>query len=391
MRILIVTRERKDDLIYGLGRALTRISTGLRDRGHEVVYLSACDWNDTDHAGFDKIKKTISRFVKWMGLSTELIFPLAERFLQAERALRRSKEMDATHVWFQDPWLAAAFLLLSPRHIKSTHQPKWGITEHGLGSFTHAVGYDGINFNHRTLDWMLRFEKFALKHAQWVWTPSKAALEMLCSDLKTPSPPSNWGVLGYGAPEHQLPPRDTARAQLGWTEDTDYILAVGRISPVKRMNTLIEACANAQKNLSRPLKLVILGKGDTTTLIDRDRTPGFSCLFTFSEDISPYLSAADLYLSASKSESFGLANQESIGAGLPSILACGGATCEVAGRGAWIIDGSAESFTAAITSLLTDRDLLNFWKKQAIQQRQQWPTWNSIINECEQRLQIISS
>lgn len=390
MRILIVTREHKDDLVYGLGRALTRISTGLKDRKHEVIYLSACDWSQKDHTRFNKFKTKVSRLTKWLGLSSELIYPLAERLVQSERALRILKQSDVTHIWFQDPWLAAAFLFLSPHHMKSSCRPRWGITEHGLGSFTHAVGFDGINFNHRTLSWMLRLENFVLKRAQWVWTPSKTALEALCSDLKVLSPPNHWGVLGYGAPEHRLPPRDTARDQLGWTKDTDYIITIGRISPVKRTNILIEACANAQKNLNRPLKLVILGKGDASTLITPDKTSGFAPLFAFSEDVSPYLAAADLYLSASKSESFGLANQESIGAGLPSILACGGATCEVAGQGAWIIDGSVESFTSAICTLLKDRNMLKFWSRQAIQQRQKWPTWDSVIDACERRLQVIS-
>jgi glycosyltransferase involved in cell wall biosynthesis len=133
------------------------------------------------------------------------------------------------------------------------HRPSGGgVSEHGLGSFAQAVSFDGLELNARTLRLFTWLERRILRHAHWVFTPSNSAMSALCRDMGTATPPSNWHVLGYGAPPRPTQSRQAARASLGWADDTIYLLAIGRVSPVKRMHVLVEACALAQKICKHP-------------------------------------------------------------------------------------------------------------------------------------------
>lgn len=385
MNLLIVSREQIGDQFYGLGKVMRRISSGLSARGHQVSYCAATDWVESDHLRFERIKIRWSKIFSRLGLSSELVAPWAERLIQANIARNQARGFRATHLWFQDPWLAVAYdwkFLLGMRRNPSF---RWGLSEHGLGSFAQAVGLDGLMLNMRTLRLLTWLERRILKHAHWVFTPSKSAINALCRDLNMVTPASNWHVLGYGAPDRISQSRDAARAALGWADDTVNIVAIGRVSPVKRMHVLVEACALAQKNIDKNLRLFILGDGDLTLIHQVANATGFNPIVGFVDNVRTYLAAADVYLSASQAESFGLANQEAVAAGLPSIIACGGAACEVVGRGAWLVDGSVDSFATALTSLLDEPALYLYWKTCATEAF--WPSWESIINDCERQLQ----
>lgn len=361
------------------------ISTQLSARGHHVIYCSAADWAEPEHISFERTQARWRKIFIRLGLNCELLAPWVERLIQAAVARKYARDCSATHIWFQDPWLAAVFHWEFLFGINTNPPIRWGLSEHGLGSFVQAVGLDGLVMNTRTFRLFTWLERRVLKQAHWVFTPSKSALIALCRDFGRMTPAKKWHVLGYGAPNPITESRDTARASLGWTDDTVNIIAVGRISPVKRMCVLVEACALAQKNLDKKLRLFILGDGDLTLVNQRAESTGFYPVVRFSNDIPTYLAAADVYLSASQAESFGLANQEAVSSGLPSIIACGGAACEVVGQGAWLVDGSVDSFAAALTALLSEPLLYRYWKTRA--ENASWPSWESIINDCELKLQ----
>ncbi|MBN2679563.1 glycosyltransferase family 4 protein [Acidithiobacillus montserratensis] len=363
---------------------MNRFASELRQRAHEVFYLSASDWVHTDHLLFQEIQTKFLLKARGSGLSEILAPALAERFVQGMLAAKIAHDMKVTHIWFQDPWIALGYLRKRKTYFKNSQAPLWGVTEHGLGSSIRAAAYDGLTVNARTLAWTHRLEYHILKKADWVFTPSKVALEQLCRDLGADPCPENWQILGYGTPDPISISRENAREMLGWSDNIDYILTIGRLSPVKRMHDLVAACARIQERRTRPLQLFILGQGDTSLVETTAERYGFHPHILFAEDVQPYLAAADVYLSASTAESFGLANQEAIAAGLPSILACGGASCEVAKTGAWIINGSIDSFSEALLALLRDRTLLRFWAERATQQH--WPKWRDIIDECERKL-----
>lgn len=385
MRLLIVTRAGEDDRLYGLDRAVSRIAAELGNRGHYVEVCSARDWSVHDRRCNARLCRQLSAAFRFLGWRPEVAVPLVERWIQGQIASRRWRRMGATHIWFQDPWLAVVHVLQTGWRV-SRRLPVWGITHHGCGSSLWAAAFDGLPLDQRTLARLLTWERRILLRAGWVWFPSYAARQQTCRDLGIFDPPCHWRVLGYGAPEPLTLDRAQARALLGWRSDDCHVLAVGRISPVKRMHRIVEACARVQAFLQRKVHLTILGHGDTARIEQVVQRTGFHPEIFPVDDVRPYLAAADVYMSASKDESFGLANQDAIAAGLPCILSCGGATCEVAGQGAWLVDGSVESLTEALAVLLTDENTRDFWRRRAERQRRQWPGWGEIIGEAERQL-----
>src|SRR3569832_1007643 len=94
---------------------------------------------------------------------------------------------------------------------------------------------------------------------------------------------------------------------------------------------------------------MLLGSGDAEPLRAQAHAAGFTNLRVEStDDVAPYFHAADIYVSASSTESFGLANLEALCAGLPSICSAVGGVPEVMGDAAWLVDGETDTLANAL-------------------------------------------
>jgi len=358
---------------------------GLTEKGHEVFYCTQGDWETLDFKRFERWQNWLRYGFNVLGLSTELIEAWAERIVQAGVAFRVARQFEPSHIWFQDPWLAWAYKWI--HRGLSGKKVVWGVSEHGYGSFARAVQFDGIKLNSRTVQWLFWLERRVLMQADWVWSPSQSALGALYADLGVFVHQTHWDTLSYGCPAPIKWHRRQARELLGWDQDQLYVLSIGRIAPVKRMEVVVRACAEAQRGLSQPVQLVILGEGQEALVqeVARESQLRLPPIISLVNDISPFLAAADVYVSASDAESFGLANQEAIAAGLPCLLRCGGATCEVSGVGAWVV-GSDEALVQGLLELLQSSALRTQWRQLAKIQLKNWQSWESIIDLCERRL-----
>jgi glycosyltransferase involved in cell wall biosynthesis len=130
--------------------------------------------------------------------------------------------------------------------------------------------------------------------------------------------------------------------------------------------------------LEKGFQLVILGDGNYDDLQKLAQQLGFSreIIFTTTEDIGLYLCAADLYISTSASESFGIANLEALAMGAPAICTAVGGVPEVVGDGALLIEPELDALIAAIQSMLDDRE---FREATAQKGRMRAKTWPDII------------
>ena len=385
MKLLIVTRERQEDQRFGLGKSMHNIMIELRKKGHHVDYFSLINWQNRDWEKLKKYELFFLKLFKILNLTPELSGAVAERWLQGRNAIKLARENDYTHVWFQDPWLALALL---PQQLVSKTKFKWGISEHGLGSFIRAVGFDGLNVNQKTLNWFSQLERLLLRKANWVFCPSKTALNQLYMDLNVKYPQPHWSILFYGLPSITLKPYDEARIELNWPTGVCHVIAVGRESTVKRYEVLIQACAKAEKLINKTIQLVIIGAHGSEQLNRISEEIGLRSkpLYYITDNVDIFLSAADFYISTSEHESFGLANQEAIAAGLPSIITAGGAAVEVSGYGAWIVSGNSNTLAQAIAYFVENNQWRENWRTLAVAQKKQWPTWDKVIYECEKKL-----
>ena len=117
--------------------------------------------------------------------------------------------------------------------------------------------------------------------------------------------------------------RGALRTELGITEGTEIIGAVGRLEPVKRFSLLLAAVAPTLARGRR--ELVITGDGPLRTALTEQAAAlrVADCVHVTGprSDIAAVLSAIDVLVSGSRDETFGMAVVEAIGAGLPVIYA----------------------------------------------------------------------
>ncbi len=116
--------------------------------------------------------------------------------------------------------------------------------------------------------------------------------------------------------------RAAVRAELGLTDEV-VLVAVGRLEPVKRLDEVLTAVAPV---LRRPGHvLLVLGAGPLLgALQEQARRLGTGAGVRFlgaRGDVPRVLAAADLLVSASRDETFGLAVVEGLGSGLPVVYA----------------------------------------------------------------------
>jgi glycosyltransferase involved in cell wall biosynthesis len=118
-----------------------------------------------------------------------------------------------------------------------------------------------------------------------------------------------------------LEPREAARAKLGITEGEFRFITVGRLAEQKNQGVLISALVEVPE-----ATLAIVGDGESReSLVALATSLGVSDRVHFlgelgRESLTLQLCAADVFLFASRWESFGLASAEAASAGLPLIV-----------------------------------------------------------------------
>jgi glycosyltransferase involved in cell wall biosynthesis len=261
---------------------------------------------------------------------------------------------DCVHL--HDPWLAWGYWL--GRWFYGHKKIRWGLTQHGFGSYTRATQEEGVDYTNGLLRWHHLVERRILSLAKFVVSPTLAARQQLQRDLQLAQCPEHWTVISHSRPSMRIWSRDAARTELGWRNDEFHLLAIGRIAPVKRFSLLIDACIQA----NRPLHITILGAGDIAPLQEKIHAYPLIHLSTLStSDVSLYLSAADLYLSTSLNESFGLANVEAQWCGCPAICTAVGGVAEAVNGGVWLVPGEVLAVTKAIQTLYDEPNLRQSW------------------------------
>lgn len=385
MKILMVTRESTGDKKYGLGKSLTPIIAALEQQGAQVGYLSQADVGERGVKVLQGIHKIIcglfSRFFTETAFNI-LAWGILERLNMGRLAAKVMAREQYTHVHCHDPIIAAGYHAFARlRWVLQGlrgHSAHWGITQHGFGSYTQAFHEDGVNLGAGTMRWMRNWETKIVLKAHWVLSPTHLGLKQLSRDLAIYPRPKHWYAIPHPCPVLKHYAKTAARQQLHWAEHKLYILAVGRVVELKQFPALLEACAKlSQQNY----KIVLTGEGERGALQALAENLGIAdrLEFSLSSDMGLYYAAADIYVSTSLTESFGLANLEAVSCGLPAICTAVGGVPEVVGQGAWLIPAShPQALFTALQALCDDASLRAHWQQQALQWVQTLPTAASI-------------
>ena len=384
MRVLFVTRENRADLRYGLGKSLELIIEQLAHSQIPSRYLCQIHTSNRNRQLLDGINRSIIALCKLIpnqGISVclkNLVMGLTERLNMGRLAAKVAKSDGFTHIHAQDPIIAAGALF-----FKFGAKISIGVTQHGFGSYSYAIHEDGVPMPTRVMRMMRNWERRTLRRCSWVMTPSQSGLEQLARDLCEHPIPSHWAVVKHPAPRMKIVSKAHARSELGLADDIFYILAVGRLVPLKDFETLIRA--TSQIETRRNWAIIILGDGDGTHLEDLAVQCGLkeSQLKILATDhMSLWYSAVDMYVSSSLTESFGMANHEAVCAGVPSILTAVGAVAEIDGGGSLLVPKQqTDVMTLAIQRLINDPVLCAELSATGLAWHSKWPSLVEIADQ----------
>lgn len=384
LRILHVTREWPADKKYGLGRSLMPIIEEMEHRGYRVLYLCQEGLGRASLDALRAFNRRAASVLRRLGGTTEwenLCWGITERINMGRLAARVALRDQYTHVHLHDPYLAWGFRLFTRWHPRRI---RWGVTIHGFGSYTQAIHEDGARLGTRVMQCLRRLESRVVRQCDWVIFPTEAAMRQMQRDLGIYPVPDGWRVMHHAKSAAPAMNREEARAALGWDPEGVYVLAVGRLVWIKNFPMAVRACAQAGIG---GLRLVIVGEGDHEPLKALARELGFAdrLQFAVTDDVNPYYRAADVYLSASRSESFGMANLEAMVAGAPIVSTAVGGVPEVLGAAAaWIPSEDEEAVRIALRQVLSDARYRGALVDEALARAEQWPDVGRLSDTYEQ-------
>jgi glycosyltransferase involved in cell wall biosynthesis len=98
------------------------------------------------------------------------------------------------------------------------------------------------------------------------------------------------------------------------------------------------------------------------------------------ERLDERYAASDLFVLATRQETYGMAVAEAIAHGLPVVSTDTGAIAEIVGSSAGLVvpPGDGEAFAAALAAVMRDRDLRHRLTEGARVQRGRLPTWPTV-------------
>jgi glycosyltransferase involved in cell wall biosynthesis len=381
LRILHVTRELPGDAIYGIRKSLIPVMNALRDRGHEVILL------DQEAAGKlpqPMLHRTLGKIVfLYLRLRAGSACPttrtfLIERVWMGRIAAAYAKKEKIKIVHFHDPLLAYAFRIFA---FFFRTKCQWGYTAHAYGRF--VKNHIGICIAPGVLSRLQKWENISCRKAGWVIIPSQSGREQLARETGMDAGLPYWYTIPHIVPEI-IGDRDKTRKMLGLKPDDILLLAVGQLIPMKRFHLLVEALAHVQSPKS--IMALILGNGE-----EKEKLSALALRlkirhtleFRVTDTIGDYLAAADLYVSVSATEAFGMANCEAIKAGIPAICTPGGAVPELLGDAFLMTNGEPVEIARQIDELIEHPELRAEYARRAKLQSASWPGNAYIVDELE--------
>lgn len=228
-------------------------------------------------------------------------------------------------------------------------------------------------------------ERTALAHAAAVLTPSLAVREVLVRDYRVP--PQRITVVPPG-----IAPGPVARGSGG---PRVRLLSVAAVIPRKDHLGLVRALAHIAH---LPWELEIVGS-TARDLLTTARLREAIAAFGFGERVrllgerrgealEEAYARADVFVSASLYEGFGMALLEAVARGLPVVARTGGAVAEVLPPGAVLAveSPSPAALAEALARVIGDVELRTRLRQAALAARSRLPTWEEAAEVIRRRL-----
>ncbi len=301
----------------------------LAELGHEITWLAAASPEDRRDVDFCETIWVTPGGNKW--------FPI--RLYQ--RVRKRLGQFDIVHTHGGEGFYFA-------RAARRGKAPPTLRTQH---------------FNPRPRPWLResvwrKYERHGARYADAVCVPSEYAREQTATVYGIP--PDRIHIVKPGV--RQMPHADAMR-QKHSGKRSPVLLSIGNLGRGKGTDLLIEAAAIAGKSCE--FKLRIMGDMPTDEYKRQVGEAGIAHLVEFVrpvpyDDLPGFFGKADIFVSASRSETFGMAVAEAMAWGLPVVAFGATAIPEVVEdgvQGILVREEDAQGMAEAIVRLCNDLDL----------------------------------
>jgi len=338
LKIAVVTETYPPD-INGVAHTLSKIVLGLRERGH-VVWLV----RPRQQAG--QTADHTSNFEEVLVRGIPIPFYKQLRMgLPAKRELLKlwtRQRPDVVHIATEGPlgWSA----LQAARKLKLPISTDFRTNFHAYSQHYGLAWLSGA-----ILAYMKKFHNSA--HATMVPT-ANLAHELGRKGFKA------LHVVPRGVETQLFSPtkRDAGlRAQWGVTDNSPVMLYVGRIAVEKNLQMVIKTY-QAAKQLQPGLRLVMVGDGPMRAELEQAQDKGIIFAgFRTGDDLARHYASADVFVFASKTETFGNVTLEAMASGLAVVAFDHAAAGDIIRNGVngMLADPNSEaSFVMAAQSLL---------------------------------------
>ena len=235
--------------------------------------------------------------------------------------------------------------------------------------------------SHEEQERLFASEKTALHNAAHIITVSETVAQHIVSHFQISRDKITLATPAFDEPmltNTSANPFDATRYNM---------LAVGAIIARKGYDVLVKALARAHEDLPANCHLTIIGERgrDEETLQNlhaliatHNLTARIKIQGAVEPDVlSAYYHYADLFVSASRYEGFGMALCEAMAHGLPIITTTGGAVQNTVPDGAAlkIASDDVEALVTALVTLSNEKDLQKTLRQNAMLAAQQFPRW----------------
>ena len=381
LRILHVTREATSDTRYGIRKSFWPVAEVLKSRGHVVDVV---DQNSVAGVAPGSVAKFLERTYlhalrRRYGQHSELYLQFVRERIEvcwsAAQLVRRS---GPAHVHCHDPLLGYIYDFFA-RILRL--EGRWGYSLHSFGRYVQQR--EGIALPARVAVHLQSWESTAAGRAAWIVSPSRSGLEQMAWDLGVNTIPDCWHVVPHPRPICSPAVAVDIRKEFDIGNNV-LLLAVGQLIPIKRFGLLLQAVARLPHG-QQP-HIIILGEGPeegALRSLAEQLGIGMRLHITATSRIADYLAAADIYVSTSSTESYGMANCEALAAGLPSICCAVGAVPEVVADGACMTGETVEEISRHLSRLIASPEERNQLRDKALARAAWWWSAERVADAME--------
>lgn len=348
LRIMLVS-DQYPPMVGGVPTVVSQLAAGLAARGHEVAVLApSAGWRGgTGNAGSAQVSYTGSApWPLYPGLRVAVARPPAIR--QQLAAFRPDVVHAHSPLTLGRAALAAARQLDIPLVYTNHYLP---------ANVLPAMRRRPAAFDRAFYAYLVGFAN----RSAMVTAPTTTALGLLQRHgLAAPGRVISNGI--DTASFRPGPPDAGLRDRYGLAGDLPVILSLGRLSPEKRADVLVDAVAR----LTVPARLVLAGTGpDAARLAARARKLGVASQVLFpgfipDDDLAGLYRLGHVFATASEAELQGITTMHALASGLPVVAARSGALSELVTHGtSGYLFGPGQAGQAAqyLSTLLADRPL----------------------------------